>query len=82
MAIQALFFLFFIFRFAMSAELHQQAQLKVLDPDGIAQGLPDLPDDMVWHQYPWHPDFVADPEWHDTLGVNMARRRFRPLLNW
>jgi ankyrin repeat protein len=51
-----------------------------IDPNNIATtgpyaGLPVLPEGMVWSQFPWNSKFVEDPDWYDSLGLDMLERR-------
>lgn len=62
------------------AEGNQPSGPPPIDPTNIATtgpyaGLPVLPPGFVWNQYPWHPSFLSDPEWYDTLGVDALERR-------
>lgn len=62
------------------AEGNQPSGPPPIDPTNIATtgpyaGLPVLPPGFVWNQYPWHPSFMSDPEWYDTLGVDALERR-------
>ena len=38
-------------------------------------GLPQLPEGLVWNQFPLDERFLSDPEWYDALGINMIKRR-------
>lgn len=65
---------------AMAANNPGTPSAPFIDPTIIATsgpyaGYPVLPEGMEWTQFPWDPKFVEDPEWYDTLGLDMLQRR-------
>ena len=36
---------------------------------------PELPEDLVWTQFPPHSNFISDPKWYDALGDDMITHR-------